>query len=157
MLAKLTPGRLSRCCLVAETSRVVRVFKHNLRKRQKLRPCIPNLNSNVQVGIRVGTSFLRFSKFDFNIIFLKFLESSELNKFRIFGIFGKFRNPCFWPQNPNFCLKNRIFWPKNRGFWPKLISEPFGKFRLLQGLNKNVALFVYSVFVLFQCCLSVSA
>jgi len=36
----------------------------------KVRPCIPNLNSNVRVGIRVRTSFLRFPNFNFNVIFL---------------------------------------------------------------------------------------
>jgi len=34
-----------------------------------MRPCILNLNLNVRVRILVGTSFLRFPKFDFNVIF----------------------------------------------------------------------------------------
>jgi len=69
-------------------------------RRLRLRPCIPNLNLNVWVGIRVGTSFLRFPKFDFNVIF---------------GMFG---NPCFR-------LKNRFFWPKNRNLFPNLFPKYF--------------------------------
>jgi len=40
----------------------------------RLRPCIPNLNSNVWVWIQVWTRFSRFSKFDFNVIFWESLE-----------------------------------------------------------------------------------
>jgi len=42
----------------------------------ELRPCIPNLNSNFRVGFRVGTSFSRYPKFKFNVIFLMFSENS---------------------------------------------------------------------------------
>jgi len=71
------------------------------------------LSPNIRVGFWVGTSFLRFPKFDFNVIFGKFgteqipkfdfnvifssfLESSEQNKFRIFHKFGMLGHPCFW-------------------------------------------------------------
>ncbi len=36
----------------------------------QVRPCIPNFKPNIQVGFWVGTSFLQFSKFKLNVIFL---------------------------------------------------------------------------------------
>jgi len=35
----------------------------------KEKVCIPNFKPNIQVGFQVGTSFSRFLKFDFNVIF----------------------------------------------------------------------------------------
>jgi len=47
-----------------------------------LRPCVPNFYPNFQVGFRVGMSFPRFPKFEFDAIFSNFSESSEKLHFR---------------------------------------------------------------------------
>jgi len=105
--------------------------------RGALRPCIPNLNSKVQVG----TSFLRFSKFDFKVIFCNYqkvrnrtnseysvnLECSETPVF----------DPKTWDLTQTYFAKFSRVW-KDRIF-PNYSetreNEKFRKFRLLQGLR----------------------
>jgi len=91
-------------------------FTHGL---AKVRPCIPNLN--FWVGFRVGTSFSQFPKFEFNVIFLMFSESSEISIFRnlenITKIFAKIFE-FLASENVIFGL----IWTKNGKNWPFLVQ-----------------------------------
>ncbi len=53
------------------TQKCIKIYLRSLLNRSliRLRPWIPNLNSNVPVGIWVKTSFLQISKFSIYVIF----------------------------------------------------------------------------------------
>jgi len=79
-----------------------------------VRPCIPNFKPNIRVGFQVGTSFSRFPKFNFNVIFCNFWK--------------------VWNRtNSEFSVnsENRVFWPKNRKLFPNYFREIFASSKRL--------------------------
>jgi len=95
-----------------------------------IRPCILNFKPNIRVGFRVGTSFSRFPKFNFNVIFLYFRkvwnrtnskfsvisECSETSVSELFRTFSKLSDS-----------QTGFFWPKNRKLFPNLFLNYFRK------------------------------
>jgi hypothetical protein len=83
----------------------------------QVRPCIPNFKPNIRVGFRVGTSFLQYPKFDFNIIFSKNLETPVFDlKTGVSKLLD--------PKTGFFWLK-RFFDQKNRKLFPNYFREIF--------------------------------
>ncbi len=82
-----------------------------------------NFKSNMRVSFQVGTSFLWFSKFDFNVIFLQFLESSEKNKFQIIT-FECSETPVS-ELFPNFLTQKQGFLTQKLEIISELISKLF--------------------------------
>jgi len=78
------------------------LLEHLRFSQWKVRPCIPNLNSNVWVGIRVGTSFSWFSKFNFNIIFCNFRKNRNRTNFKYSVNLECLETPVFDPKTPVF-------------------------------------------------------
>ncbi len=82
-----------------------------------LRPCIPNFKTNIQVGFWVRTSFLRFPKFNFNVIFCNFWKPLLLTPKQGFPNF-------FRPFDP----KTGFFDPKTGNYFRTYFRTIFAKF-----------------------------
>jgi len=76
-----------------------------------LRPCILNFKPNIRVAFWVGTSFSRFPKFDFNILFCNFWKVRKRT-------------------NSEFSVNSECLETPVSELFPK-----FRKFRLTQGLR----------------------
>ncbi len=125
---------------------------------------------SIQVGFWVRTSFSRFPKFNFNVIFCNFRKVRNRRISEISVNLECSETPVFDPKT----LKNRVFWPKNRKLFPNLFpnyfcefkktgyfqkiselwkpnysetrkNEKFGKFRLLQGLRIMSVLVILAI------------
>ncbi len=72
-----------------------------------LRPCIPNLNSNVCVG----TSFSQFSKFNFNVIFCILQKVRNRTKSEYSVNLECLETPVFDPKTSAFASKTGFFDP----------------------------------------------
>jgi len=99
---------LLKCLLVVSRSRMNFVVCG-------LRPCIPNFKPNIRVGFWVGTSFLQYPKFDFNVIFCNFQKVRNRTNFKLSVSLECSEAPVFDPKT----LNNRFFWPNNRVFYPE--------------------------------------
>ncbi len=86
----------------------------------------------MNLNVQVRTSFSRFPKFNFNIIFCNFGKVRNRTNSKFSVNLECSETPVFDPKpavfaskTRCFCLKNRIFWLKNRKLFPNYFRKNF--------------------------------